>query len=371
MLNKKFLFCFKKIFLYKDYNIFLIFFKFKIIFMKNLKWLLISFLFIGCEPDKNDIVIEPVVNQWVFVACEGNYGASNGSISMINQLGEVKHVKEMGDVVQSVEVYKNKLFVIINNSHKIKAFDITSEGLRLPGIEIDTDGSSPREMKIINKKLYFTNWNSSDVKILNLDNYLIEGSIAVEGKPESIEVEGTNLWVGIQMNNDYSDGNKLLKISTVTNSIVETFEIGKGPTSITIQDNNVYIANTFYDANYNAFYGSSRLNIVNKEVDISYYGAGIVCGGDVLSYNNSAIFRSFEGGAALLGNDLNILEQTKIGSYDPSQLYSSEIIDGIFYFGITNYNDINQVKIVDFNNTEIATYDVGLFPGDFAIWKSN
>lgn len=338
--------------------------------MNKVKYLIIALLFLGCEADKNEDIIELVKDQWTFVACEGNYGASNGSISMINQLGEVKHLKDLGDVVQSVEVYKNKLFVIINNSHKIKAYDITKDGLKLPGIEIDTNGSSPREMKIINDKLYFTNWNSSDVKILNLSNYTIEGSIPVQGKPESIEIEGDNLWVGIQMNNDYSDGNKLLKISTLSNSILETFEIGKGPTSITVYDNNVYIANTYYDADYNAFYGSSRLNMIDKEVDINYYGSGTVCGGEIMNYY-SGILRTYSGGAAMLGKNLNILEQTKIGSYDPAQLYSSEVIGDYIYFGITNYTDINQVKVVDFNNNEIASYDVGLFPGDFAFWMSN
>jgi hypothetical protein len=29
------------------------------------------------------------------------------------------------------------------------------------------------------------------------------------------------------------------------------------------------------------------------------------------------------------------------------------------------------VKVVDFNNNEVASYDVGLFPGDFAFWSSN
>ena len=73
----------------------------------------------------------------------------------------------------------------------------------------------------------------------------LKSRIKVEGKPESIVIDGTDLWVGIQMNNDYSDGNKLLKISTVTNSISETFEIGKGPTSLTVSNNNVYVANTY------------------------------------------------------------------------------------------------------------------------------
>jgi hypothetical protein len=85
----------------------------------------------------------------------------------------------------------------------------------------------------------------------------------------------------------------------------------------------------------------------------------------------SEILRSFEGGTAKLGKDLEIMAQTKIGSYEPSQVYAVEIIGELVYFGLTNYTDLNQVKIVDFNNNELASYDVGLFPGDFAFWQSN
>ena len=250
------------------------------------------------------------------------------------------------------------------------AFDITKDGLRLPGIEIDTNESSPREMKIINEKLYFTNWNSSDIKILNLNTYGIENSIKVQGKPESIEFDGTSLWVGIQLNDDFSDGNKLLKINPANNTISNSFEIGKGPTSITVKNNEIYIANTFYDAQYNAFYGTSKLNLIDDKIDINYYGPGVVCGGDVLNFNND-IFRSFDGGVAMLGEDLKILEQTKIGTNVPSQLYSSELIGEYIYFGVTNFQDINQVKVFDSNNAEVASYEVGLIPGDFAFWKSN
>ena len=145
---------------------------------------------------KDSVVDFEPKDQWVFIACEGKFGSSNGSIYMINQKGELKNVDNVGDVVQSLEVYKNKLFVIVNNSHKIMAYDITKEGLKLPGIEISTENSSPREMKILNDKLYFTNWNSSDVKVLNLITYKVEDSIKVEGKPESIVLDGQNLWGG-------------------------------------------------------------------------------------------------------------------------------------------------------------------------------
>ena len=339
------------------------------IFMKYF-FVVVFIILFGCQPDDNLVTNQSPSVEWTFVACEGNYGASNGSITLINNLGEIKSVDNVGDVVQSIEVYKNKLFVIVNNSHKIRAYDITKEGLSLPGIEVSTNNSSPREMKIINDKLYFTNWNSSDVKVLNLINYVIEDSIKVDGKPESILVDGTDLWVGIQLNNDFSDGNKLLKIDTKTNSITSTHEIGKGPTSLTMHGNKIYIANTFYDKDYNAFYGSSRLDKIDQEIDINYYGSGIVCGGDVLNYSNK-IFRSFSGGAAILDEQLNILENTKIGDYESSKLYSSEIIGDYIYFGLTNYTDYNKVKVVDFNNNEVGSFDVGIIPGDFAYWKSN
>ena len=152
------------------------------------KFLLLLFVCYSCESDPIAEIVPK--DKWMFVACEGNFGSSNGSIYMINQNGDIKSIDDVGDVVQSLEVYKNKLFVIVNNSHKIMAYDITAEGLRLPGIEISTENSSPREMKIINDKLYFTNWNSSDFKVLNLITYTIKESIEVDGKPESIEFDG-------------------------------------------------------------------------------------------------------------------------------------------------------------------------------------
>ena len=37
--------------------------------------------------------------------------------------------------------------------------------------EISTDNSSPRELVVVDNKVYFTNWNTKDVKVLNLFNY--------------------------------------------------------------------------------------------------------------------------------------------------------------------------------------------------------
>jgi hypothetical protein len=287
---------------------------------------------------------------------------------MINELGEVSSINEIGDVVQSLEVHNNKLFVIVNNSHKIIAYDITENGLSLTGIEVSTEGSSPREMVIVNNNLYFTNWNSNDVKVLNLFNYTVSELVSFEGKPESIIYDNENLFVGIQLNNDYSDSNKMFKINLSNNEVEEEYEIGYGPTSILKSSTDIFVANTYYDQNFNAFFSTSRLDLMTGETTINNYGEGVVCGGSVLKLNND-IYRSYDGGIVMLDNELNFINDTKIGNEEPSQVYSSEIINDKVYFGITNFTDINLVKIYNLDNELESTIEVGLFPGDFAYWE--
>lgn len=306
--------------------------------------------------------------ELVFVANEGNFGSSNGSISVIGKDGVIQTVENVGDVVQSLLVNGDKLFVSVNNSHKIKVFDITTEGILLPGIEIHTNGSSPREMTIINNKLYFTNWNTQDVKVLNLFTYGFEEAIKVNGLPESIINDGESIFVGIMMNEDYSDASNVVKINPNTNEIVQTYEVGYGPTSLLLQDKNLFIARTYYDEKWNSFYGTSKVDLTFDESTISImnYGSGVVCGGSIHSFKG-VTYRSFQGGIALLKEDLQINEQTLIGDTDSSNVYSVETIKDKVYIGTYD----GYVKVLDESNQEIATYKVGNFPGDFEYWTNN
>ena len=201
--------------------------------------------------------------SWVFVANEGNYGASNGSISVIDDMGNISHITSIGDVVQSIEIYNNKLIVLINNSHMIKIYDITDQGLALPGIEISTEGSSPREMVVVDNKVYFTNWNSKDIKVLNLFNYQIENSVALDGLPEDIISDGNSLWVSIPNLSLYDAnlGSAVIKIDIETLDIIEAYEVGLGPEALTMLDGDIYIARKTYSPDwYNTYFGSSRIN---------------------------------------------------------------------------------------------------------------
>jgi hypothetical protein len=337
--------------------------------MKKLILLLILTLFVSCQKEELNIETE-LFSELIFVSNEGNFGTSNGSVSVIKDEQVIQTISNIGDVVQSLLVHQNKLFVSVNNSHKIHIYNITEDGLLLPGIEINTNGSSPREMTIVNNKLYFTNWATQDVKILNLFTYDFETPIKVDGLPESIVHNGESIFVGIMMNEDYSDASTVLKINPQTNSIVSTFEVGKGPTSLLVMDKELLVARTFYDENWNASYGTSMVELVDdvgssNPITIVDYGMGIVCGGSIHSFKGNP-YRSYLGGVAQLSRDLSIDENSLVGFTDDSNVYSVETINDKVYIGTLD----GYVKVISEDGVELNTLKVGEFPGDFEYWSN-
>ena len=217
--------------------------------MKKLLFIF-AVMFTACE----DISKTNDSKDLTFISAEGNFGSSNGSVSVFQNGKLIQEVKDIGDVVQSILVHNEKLFVAVNNSHLINAYQISEDGLELPGISISTEGSGPREMVVENNKLYFTNYNTQDVKVLNLSTYYIENSIPVNGMPESIVSDGKNLWVAINMNSDYSSATSVVKIDIELGKVVKTYEVGKGPQQLLIDDNNLWIARTHYSSDYSETY---------------------------------------------------------------------------------------------------------------------
>jgi len=331
---------------------------------------LVLFISTACDNSNPTSSDSESNSSWIFVANEGNYGAGNGSVSMIDDKGQITTIDNIGDVVQSVEVYKNKLFVIVNNSHKIMIYNITENGVNLPGIEISTENSSPREMVIINDKVYFTNWNSKDVKVLNLTTYAIDSSIPIEGLPEDIITDGINLWVSIPNLelNDPSDGTKVVKINLETEQIVDIYEVGRGPQSLTLLNDDIYVSRTYYSSNWTeTTFGVSKIGDVISE---AVYGLGSPCGGSIMTYNNK-VYRSYKGGIAPIDDNLAIQTLERIGSFDQSQVYHVEIINDYIYFTLTDYSTMNMLKKVDSNGYVLDSYDVGVNPGDLAYWKKS
>ena len=347
--------------------------------MKLFSLLLLTLFFIGCDDDS--VSSDTTENtSWVFVANEGGFFSSNGTVSMIDSFGNVSETESIGDVVQSVLVHEDKLFVAVNNSQKLLVFDISSSGISNMQ-EITTDGLSPREMVVNNDKLYVTVWDPDyyvypavpgNVKVYDLSSFEIISTIQTGIMPEGTLIYDGYLWVA------NSGEESISKIDMQTDLVASTHSVGEGPQNLIALDSNIYIARRYYDADYNEFHGSSKISISESDSDVttsnytSWASFVASCSGSVLNYNNT-VYRSFAGGIAPLMEDLSMNESARIGTL--SSVYHAEIINDQIWFGITVLSDSGyvanepgSVKVLDSNGLEIASYDVGINPGDFSYW---
>ena len=85
--------------------------------MKINKIIIISlalFIWTACENNNTTSSDFEPNSSWIFVANEGNMGQSNGTISMIDDFGNVYETEPIGDVVQSLEVSSKPVIGLLN-----------------------------------------------------------------------------------------------------------------------------------------------------------------------------------------------------------------------------------------------------------------
>ena len=67
-----------------------------------------------------------------YVLCDGNFGSSNAALWSISPEDSTTETliiggQSLGDVAQSLTIADDKLYVIVNNSHKIEVFSFGTE----------------------------------------------------------------------------------------------------------------------------------------------------------------------------------------------------------------------------------------------------
>ena len=291
---------------------------------------------------------------------------------MINSSGEIHQTEALGDIVQSLAIYNNKLIVAVNNSQKLLLFDISTNGLSNKTEILTTN--SPREIVVIGDYAYFGSWdpdysiyqtNPGDINVLNLKTSEIEKIIQVDIMPEGLLYYNNYLWVA------NSGSNTISKIDVISNTLVENIEVGKGPVNLINHNNEIYVSRTYYDTDWNTHHASSRINSDNITLINFEYGSGVACGGSIIKYNNQ-IYRSYDGGLLPLNQDLSINISGRIGDFNQPEnnkfVYHIEIINENLWFSIRDGNNPGEIRIIDESSNEIARYIVGPNPGDFAYW---
>lgn len=216
--------------------------------MKNNLYILVVFLVLGCKkkeigpqcPSCSGTNITPNYSD-ILVGCEGNFGWGNASLSVFNpnknsisnQVFQSKNGFSIGDVLQDIAYNKfdSNYYLSVNNSGKLLVMDTNYNYLySINGF------TSPRYISFINNsKAYVSDLYANAISIVNLQTHSIQGSISINGWSEQMITLDSITWVAIE------DSNQIFRVNNITDQIIDTITVSKGPNSLISFNQNIWI----------------------------------------------------------------------------------------------------------------------------------
>jgi len=310
----------------------------------------------------------------IFVLCEGNFNTPNASLWKINgELSEVsgpihwnENTNPLGDTGQSLAIAGDKLYVVVNNSHTLEILDLSS-GSPVYESTIPVPFASPRYMEIVDGIGYLTCWYLNGILRIDLISNTILDTISVDGMPEDILHLNDKLYVSIPMTPSWATANSVheIDISGTEPQITNSFEVIPGPGLMTSFENSIYVSSTYYDADWNSYYGISKITPTSGEVVTRDFGASYSFGTDIAVFQGE-VYITYLTGAAPLTDSLTVDESRLIGNF--SSVYSMAAYGNYLYFGLSDYVAPDDVYILDSNGNTVGSFRVGAIPGAFAFY---
>lgn len=211
-------------------------------------WRLVVLIFVsalaGCMDWEYGVEEEfSASGEGLFIINEGNFNYGNATLSYYNpatrkvenEIFYRANAMRLGDVAQSMTIYKDKGWVVVNNSHVIFAInpDTFQEVGRIEGF------TSPRYIHFISdEKAYVSQIWDNRIAVVNPQRYEITGYIECPAMTmESGSTEQMVQWGDYLFVNCWSYQNRILKIDTRTDKVVAELEVGIQPTSIVLDRN--------------------------------------------------------------------------------------------------------------------------------------
>ncbi len=175
----------------------------------------------------SEIIPPSILNgNGVFIINEGNFRLGNGSLSfysydsvkIINDIFSKVNNRILGDVPNSMKIFGNYAYIIVNNSGKIEVVDKNT----FKSVKTITGLVSPRNIAFVDsRKAYVTSMYSDSIAIIDLNENSISGFINIRRTSDAIEVTGQKAFVA-----EWIGGKEVMVINTVNNKVIDSTEVG-------------------------------------------------------------------------------------------------------------------------------------------------
>ena len=307
-----------------------------------------------------------VKKNQIFILCEGNFGYSNASLWSIDPNDEqisgpiYRDLTDnlLGDVGQSMIYHDNKLYVVINNSHVIRVFNISDDISFDKNIELPN--ASPRFLIINENYGYVSCWNLNAILKFDLNDFSgRQDTIPVPGKPEELLIIGDDLYVSLILKQDWTSGDQVLKISLDDHSIERSFPVVPGPGSLVMHKGNLYVSSTYYDESWNKYAGISRINFNSNTINSKDLGSTTELVGDLIIFQDH-LYRINGTGIAEVQQDLTL--QSSAQFIEQPNVYSALGFENMLFLGTTDFVAPDTVYLYNDMGILSAEFQVGGLP---------
>ena len=196
-------------------------------------------LIVSCKKNEEMPVGTFLTGDGVFIIDEGNFMGGNGSLSfysydsskIYNDLFSDINGRPLGDVPNSMEIFGDKAYIVVNNSGKIEIIRKNT----LESVSTITGLISPRNIGFVNSsKAYVTSMYSDSLIVINLNDNSISGYIDLRRSSESIVIAGDKAFVA-----NWVGGHEVMVIDNTSNEVIDSIEVGIEPESMVLDRNDM------------------------------------------------------------------------------------------------------------------------------------
>lgn len=272
-------------------------------------------------------------------------------------------VLELGDTGNDIAVYKNRLFIVVNGSHKVEVLDAAT-AKRIGQVDIN----SPRYITFEGDNAYVSSYvggdgNNGSVVRFDINSLAITGKVSAGLQPEELAIDGNYLYVAnstLMSTGEYDntisviDYNNMTKTGSITVDInmhhlcIDSYghmwvnsrgnyydvpanlyrldrgsdgkfgnpvAVNRGVSNMTVASDHIYYYTTEYDSNWNAVYSYGKLGpITNGGFD---YEGSFISGDAAKNIQNAYCIAVHPGnGYVLLTDAKNYTSSGMVYCYD-------------------------------------------------------